>query len=236
MKINMDLVKYYPQANYLLQTRSLPEPVFHLGKYHLVSDKYCNMAYTSYRESSQTHWLNGKPHGKMSTHHEEDPVWNRGKLIRYKSEDLSYKPDRIKMELFRYDNVDGFISRRYGTHIESRIIEFKLRDGYLTNLESLPLISKQYIPKRDHHDCIDCCKLNYFIDIINGEFTFDFKCTPHDDFDYGEEQEYESDDLDDFPGEYEESGDEIDDSEEHSDDSEEHSDDEMTDLDEDMDD
>lgn len=206
----MDLIKYYPQANFLSQTRSLPEPIFHLGRYHIVSDKYCNMAYTSYRNSSQTSWLNGKPHGKVSTS-EGNSVWKRGKLIEYESDDLSYKPDRIKMELYRYNEIDGFISRRFGTHVESRVIKFKLKDGHLTNLESLPLISRQYIPRRDHRDCIDCCRLNFFVEMNAGEFSFDFKCTPNDDFDYGDEMEYEADELDDFPGPYEnESDDESD--------------------------
>lgn len=87
----MNLIKYYPISNFLLEG-----PIKFTFHQHgdMIYDKYSDVDVID--DTSADLFVNGKHHGYKKRDNME-AVFNRGKLIRYKSDICKYKNNKLQM-------------------------------------------------------------------------------------------------------------------------------------------
>lgn len=134
----MDLIKYYPITNHLLQEDY--HETFSYSNY--VYDKYSDMMITDNSYGLTTKKINGILHGPVLIHNSRIE-YNRGMIISYKDDTDSYDQDKLVIKMKRYG--DEYHRSSDG---EGEDIRFDLKDSILTNLHELPEINR--VVKGDH--------------------------------------------------------------------------------------
>lgn len=179
----MDLIKYYPHTGYLLQDK-IEVKIKQKNKVNKkIYDKYDPVNVLVKERSMSYNMINNMVHGEIVTDHTYIK-YERGKIVKYKSESMTYfsRGNLSELSVLVYHYGTRTTINPGNSYSSKKVYTYKMINDMLTNLNEVPDL---FHSTKDHNDCFQCSRFKPYYSLITNRLVPRFKCKSNFCYDLG---------------------------------------------------